>query len=160
MNKGRWRMAAAVAALLVAAGVYVVVKMLMDPPVAISKIDVTHSAFDNDGKRQFVIDLDQGSVTEFESSALGAKQTDSKTLDPAAIAAFQDQVVRVGLSSWKDTYRDPNIADGGMWTLVVTFANGQIKTVTGINVYTEWVQPPRFSIFADALKTLVGRDVF
>ena len=126
------------------------------PATTLKKVGVTIWAFDNPGEIRFEIDLGSRLVTETRTPEA---TRDTWELDPAAIQTFQTSVASVGLPAWAPRYANPDIMDGGSWTLVLTYADDTAQTVYGENVYRSEEQPPGFGRFADALAALVGKAV-
>lgn len=62
---------------------------------------------------------------------------------------FLDGLDNSGIREWEDSYVDPDILDGSMFTIQVTYQDGTAQLVKGQN---QW--PPEWALFLDALGEL------
>ena len=130
----------------------------------IDEIYVRHSSFGMT-EMEYKIDLKNVKVWKYtpenryemqqrDETAENEGYAFARDLDEKAIEVFARESARFSFTKWENSYVDEGVEDGHQWTIIINFADGEIRGVYGSNKY-----PQTWDKMRVAFEELTGEDV-
>ena len=84
----------------------------------------------------------------------GRDYTLVKSLADDKIEEFRKEARNLSFTSWKESYENDKILDGGAWEITIVLSNGDIVLTTGFNAF-----PKNWDAMKEAFKLLLEEDI-